>query len=51
MNNIYTTEAARSYENQLEEAEAKAQVLSDELHDIKFSGTCLERIAMFEVQR
>lgn len=47
-NNIKTTEYARYYQKQFEEQKAKAQVLEDELLDIKQSGTCLPRIPAFE---
>lgn len=48
--NINTTKAAKHYESKLSEANAKAKVFEDELYDIKQSGTCLQRIAMFENQ-
>lgn len=47
-NNIKTTESARYYQQQFEEQKAKAQVLEDELLDIKQGGTCLPRIPAFE---
>lgn len=47
-NNIKTTESARYYQKQFDEQKAKAQVLEDELLDIKQSGTCLPRIPAYE---
>lgn len=49
INNVNTTNAAKFYEMKYLEQKAKADVLNDELTDIKESGTCLPRIPAFEV--
>jgi len=51
MNNISTTEAADHYKAEYEKQKAKADVLEDEIMDIKsgfMQSTCLKRIPAFE---